>query len=262
MKKVVFLLATVVLLGAWGTPAVAGERDLGRHFADYGVQGSFLLYDLRADTYIWNDRARCSERFIPASTFKIVNALIALETGVAPDAGYIIPWDGKTRGIPAWNQDHTLQSAFAASTVWYYQELARRIGPERMQHYLDLIGYGNGDITGGIDQFWLTGGLRISPQEQIALLVRLYRGQLPVSARSQEIVKTIMVQREGEGYVLRGKTGWARLDRDIGWYVGYVEKGADVYFFAVNIESGLADKDFIRARTEIAERILRELGII
>ena len=266
MKKLLLLLAVVLLTFAASprsTLAADVDRDdFGRHFAAYGVSGCFVLYDLNADAFTFYDRNRCRERFVPASTFKIVNALIALDTGVATDGDYTIAWDGKSRGIAVWDRDHTLGSAFAVSAVWYYQEIARRIGPDRMQSYLDAIGYGNGDISGGIDQFWLTGGLRVSPVEQISLLVRLYRNQLPVSVRSQEIVKDIMVQRQGEGYVLRGKTGWKTLDREIGWYVGYVEKDGAAYFFATNVESAIGNKDFVRSRQEITEKILRELGMI
>ncbi len=260
---VLLLLLTALLAAAPAALAADAERhDLGRHFAAYGVTGAFVLYDLGADTFTYHDRERCHQRFIPASTFKIFNALIALETGVAADENHPIPWDGVTRGVPAWNRDHTLKSAFAVSAVWYYQEIARRIGPDAMRRHLDKLAYGNGDIAGGIDRFWLTGGLRISPVEQIALLVRLHRGQLPFAARSQDIVKTIMLQRQGEGYTLRGKTGWAQLDSDIGWYVGYIEKGDNAYFFATCVTSAPGNKDFARSRQEATGLILRDLGVL
>jgi beta-lactamase class D len=263
VSSLVLLLVLALLAASPAAQAADAERgDLGRHFAAYGVTGAFVLYDPGADTFTFYDRERCHQRFIPASTFKIVNALIALETGVAGDENHPIAWDGVKRGVSAWDRDHTLKSAFAASAVWYYQELARRIGPERMQHHLDKLAYGNGDIAGGIDRFWLTGGLRISPLEQIALLVRLHRGQLPFSARSQDIVKSIMIQRQGEGYTLRAKTGWAQLDQDIGWYVGYIEKGGDAYFFATCVTSAPGNKDFARSRQEITTLILRDLGIM
>jgi len=133
---------------------------------------------------------------LPASTFKIPNSVIALETGVVGDPDKdIFRWDGVVRSIEAWNRDHTLRSAIAASAVPVYQEIARRIGADRMQKFVDLFGYGNRDIGGGIDQFWLTGNLRISPVQQIDFVDRLRRGTLPVSKRSQERQERIAGRR-------------------------------------------------------------------
>src|SRR5690606_26270393 len=126
-------------------------------------------------------------RFLPASTFKIPNSLIALETGIASGADFALAWD--STAVPpqpwwpdAWRQpEQTLRSAFQHSVVWYYQELARRIGEERMATYVAQFDYGNHDIGGGIDQFWLDGALRISPMEQVAFLQRFYQGDLGIS---------------------------------------------------------------------------------
>lgn len=240
------------------------EDRLGVFFQTAAVEGSFALYDRNGKQYIFYNRDRCSERFIPASTFKIVNALIGLDSGVIPDEDYTIRWDGTRHlDIPDWDRDHTLKSAFRASVVWYYQELARRVGEERMQRYVDTLDYGNKDIGGGIDRFWLTGRLRISQIEQIVLLQRLYESNLPVSPRAMAIVKDMMIRDQRPGLVVRGKTGLASLDgQDIGWYVGYIEKGDNVYFFATNIVSASGNPNFPRARIEITEKILKELSIL
>jgi len=148
-------------------PPAAIRPDWAKHFQAFNVNGSFVLYDLNRNQFSRYNPERCAERFIPASTFKIVNALIGLETGVIPDPDYTIQWDGATYDVPAWNQDHTLRTAMQNSVVWYYQELARRVGRDKMQPYLDAANYGNRDISGQIDSFWLEGGLKISPNEQI-----------------------------------------------------------------------------------------------
>ena len=166
-----------------------------------------MLYDLNRNRYIHYDPERCAERFIPASTFKIMNSLIGLETGVIPDEDYVIQWDGTQYAIPSWNQDHTLKTAILNSVVWYYQELARRVGRERMQSYVDAANYGNEDISGQIDTFWLEGGLRISANEQVEFLKRLYQDELPFSTRSVNIVKEILVLEKVGSYQLSGKTG-------------------------------------------------------
>ncbi len=122
----------------------------------------------------------------------------------------VFKWDGVTRSIEPWNRDHTLRSAIAASVVPVYQEIARKIGPERMQKYLDMFDYGNRKIGGGIDQFWLTGDLRIDPMQQIDFVDRLRRGALPVSKRSQDLVRDIMPVTKVGNATIRAKTGLAR----------------------------------------------------
>ena len=186
------------ILPSRGFANVAPQRseireDLARHFTDDGTVGTFVGYKTDDYLIIASDKDRSGEAKLPASTFKIPNSVIALETGVVGDPDKdVFKWDGVTRSIEAWNRDHTMRTAIAASAVPVYQEIARRIGAERMQKYVDLFEYGNRDIGGGIDQFWLTGNLRIDPIQQIDFVDRLRRGALPVSKRSQELVRDIL----------------------------------------------------------------------
>jgi len=225
------------------------------------VRGTFLLYDLARDRLEVHDAARADRPFLPASTYKILNALVALETGAVSDEHEVIAWDGVDRGNDGWNRDHDLESAFKASAVWFYQAVARRIGQERMQHWVELAGYGNRDTSGGIDRFWLDGALRITPREELEFLVRLYANELPFSRRAMDVVKRVMIVEEGPGYVLRGKTGWAQSsDPDVGWYVGWVERDDGPRFFVINIDI-VGDKD-ADARRAITRAILAERGFI
>jgi len=238
------------------------RNDLSKYFDERSVEGAFVLYDLKANHYIRYNPQRCSDQILPASTYKIINALIALETGVATDADYVIKWNGQQYPIPEWNHDQTLRSAMRDSVVWYYRELSLSEGNETIQKYIDAIGYGNRDIGGG-DTFWLTGNLRISADEQIDLLTRLYKNDLPFSQRNMDIVKDILVREKTDEYTLRAKTGLTVKDNvTIGWYVGYIEKGADVYFFATNISSASPDENFSDTRLDITTDILKELNIL
>jgi beta-lactamase class D len=238
--------------------------DFKKYYDQFNVDGSFVLYDPQADKYIFYNQDQFKQSFSPASTYKICNSLIGLETGVINDENFIIPWDSVTRQIPSWNKDHDLKTAFKNSTVWYYQELARRVGGIKMKYWLDKASYGNADTLGGIDKFWLTGGLRISPKQQIDFLKRLHDNQLPFSRRSVDIVKKIMIVKDTLDYILRAKTGWGEQDnKDIGWYVGYLEIKDKVYYFANFIQSSdLKNKDFINARTEIVYLILDDLNLM
>lgn len=245
---------------ATAMPISEVKPELEKYFQ--GFTGTFVLYNLNRNQYIRYNPARSAERFLPASTFKIMNSLVGLETGIIPDENYVIQWDGTKYDIPTWNQDHTLKTAIQNSVVWYYQELARRVGKEKMQQYIDVTGYGNKDISGQIDTFWLEGGLRISADEQVEMLKRLYAGDLPFSQRSLKIVKEILILEKTETWQLSGKTGTVqRVVPCVGWFVGYVEKKGDVYFFATNIESQGLDASGVKAQ-EISQNVLRSLGLL
>jgi beta-lactamase class D len=232
-----------------------------RYFKKANVNGCFLLYDLKPNKYIVYNLRRANTPFIPASTYKIFNSLVALETRVVRDENEVIKWNGVDRGHPEWNQDLSLRSAIKYSAAWFYQDIARRITEKRMQHHVNLAQYGNRNISGGIDHFWIDGALRITPKEQIDLLVRLYQNKLPFSQRTMDIVRDILINEKTDRYILRAKTGWGAASKpQVGWWVGYVENGGDVYFFACNID---IDKDEdAKARKQIAETILRDMNII
>src|SRR5690348_5601689 len=224
------LLAGTALLPARSFANVSYQRsefrnDLAKRFFDLGTEGTFVGYKVDDYLIIASDKVRSGEAKLPASTFKIPNSIIALETGVVADPDKdVFKWDGVTRSIEAWNKDHTMRSAIAASAVPVYQEIARRIGAERMQKYVDLLDYGNHDIGGGIDQFWLTGNMRIDPIQQVDFVDRLRRGVLPVSRRSQDLVRDIIPTVKVGDAVIRYKTGLLGAERgqpSLGWLVGW-----------------------------------------
>lgn len=235
------------------------------YFDEYQVEGCILLYDFQKNkTLIYNEE-RSEKGFLPASTFKMVNTLIGLETGIITGEDFVIPWDSIPRQIPAWNRDHQLQSAFQNSVVPWYQELARKIGTEKMQFWVSKTGFGEMDISAeNIDLFWLTGKSRITPFEQLDFQKRLINNGLPFPQSDIDLLKKIMVLDETSEYILRGKTGWAVMeDKNIGWLVGYLEKGAEKYAFVINVESADEDSDlFVKSRIEITRNILGKLGLI
>ena len=228
-----------------------------------GYKAAFVLYDYNDNIFIKHNSERCKQRFSPASTFKIPNSLIGLETGVINDAEFPIPWDSVKTWNENWNRDHTLRSAIKYSVVPYYKELARRVGREKMQTYLENLNYGNINIGNKVDEFWLNGDLQISANEQVDFLVKLYKNEVPFSQRSIDIVKDIIIVEKNDNYTIRAKTGGGILSRDkmIGWYVGYVETQKGVYFFALNIEGSDFPKT-VTLRTDLTMKALRHLGII
>jgi beta-lactamase class D len=242
------------------------SRNLSQNLQEAKSEGCFILYDLKRDRYIRYNSQHCQKRFIPASTFKIFNSLVALEIKAIADENTVIPWNGVVNNeFLEWNQDQTMRTAFKRSVVWFYQELARRAGNERMSKYIQAAGYGNQDIGDKIDTFWLKGKLRISPEEQIKFLVRLYKEDLPFSTTVMKTVKDIMVIERQDNYTLRGKTGWGRdVDgiKNIGWYVGYLERDNDVYFYALNVVNQDPNFAMIPIRKKILFDTLKDLKLI
>jgi beta-lactamase class D len=215
---------------------------------------------------------RCRERFSPKSTFKIPNSLIGLETGVIRDAEFVIQWNReKYPPQPNWNEepfvnwgkDQTLRSALKYSVVWYYRELALRVGGRQMKKYVRAFNYGNEDVSGRVDNFWLNNVLKISADEQVEFLKAFYTGRLPVSKRSTEIVKDILVLEKTPTYQLSTKTGGGPIDEGIyiGWFVGYLESNGNVYFFAINIE-GASFVEIRDKRIHLTKQILKALGYL
>jgi beta-lactamase class D len=241
---------------------VAQQIDFKHHFQELEVEGSILIQDLNQNRIYQYNPQRNATAFLPASTFKIPNSLISLETDVIPNELAILTWDGVPREIPEWNRDLNMKEAFKLSAVWFYQVLARRVGYDRMQEKVNQIGYGNSNIGSpeDIDKFWLEGELRITPQEQIQFLRRFYNNDLPFSERSLTIVKDIMIVEQTPDYTISAKTGLLGYPESIGWYVGYVEQNDNVYFFATNIN--IRSDDDVDKRIELTRRCLEDLQLL
>lgn len=234
-------------------------------FEEYGVEGCFLLYDLKNDLYQIYNSNRCEQGFLPASTFKILNALIGLETGVLTDENTVIPWDSITRTEEAWNKDHTLASAIQYSVVPYFQEVARRVGPERMKEFVDDSDYGRMDISKEtIDRFWLWGDSKITPWEQMNFLLHFYTNKLPFSQANIDLVKKLIILKQTDKWIFRGKTGMTIQDgKNLGWLVGYLEENGNVWLYVCNMESATDNtQKFKESRRGITEKVFKSMGLM
>lgn len=267
MKKLLVLFSLMVffqsiLITGVSASEVVIRDDFGKHF--HGFTGTFAMYDPSQDMYTIYNQEQAQKRLSPCSTFKIFNSLIGLETGVldSEDVYTLIKWDGKEHDFPNWNRDHTLASATQESVVWYFQELAARIGQERMQDYLSKIGYGNQDISGGLTTFWLRSSLKISALEQVDLLTKLYNSQLPFSANARSTVLKNITLSDTNGVKLLGKTGSGLQDGKwiLGWFVGYIENQGKLYVVATNIEG--PDGAFGGKAREITKAIAKDLNLL
>lgn len=252
-------------LAAWSCGAAAAQWEehtgIAALFSDAGVRGTFVAYDVKADRLIGHDEARAKVRYVPASTFKIANALIGLTRGAVRDVDEVLPYGGKPQRFPAWEKDLSLREGFPVSSVPVYQELARRIGLEAMRNEVVRLEYGNAEIGSVIDRFWLDGPLQISALEQTRFLARLAKVQLPASPAAQRSVREIARIEQGPGWALYGKTGWSDPGGvGIGWWVGWIRKHDDVYAFALNMDmQSIADAP---KRIEIGRAALQQLGML
>jgi beta-lactamase class D len=234
-------------------------------FDRHKLNGAIVILDPAGDRLFGYNPSKWWEGYLPASTFKIPNSLIGIETGVV-DTNYIFRWNGEKRRLPQWEKDMNLKEAFAASCVPCYQELARKIGTERMIGYLNRFGYGEMSVQDStIDRFWLEGPSKISPDQQLDFLQKLYDETLPLKPETMKIVKEIMVVEKTPEYTLRGKTGWfVRNGNNYGWFIGWVEKRQQVFYFATIVEPKDQNEtpDFASARKKITMEVLGFLQII
>lgn len=274
MRSLLYIGVVFVVLSFAGCAEnnVTVDDSLKKYFDENNVTGTFGMFDNGQGSFTVYDLNRYKDSvYLPASTFKIVNSLIGIQTGIISNERMVIPWDGVVRKFPngdtaaAWNKDLSMQEAFKVSAVPYYQEVAQRIGKDTMQHWLDSLGYGTRytkfKIQDNLDTFWLDNTLQVTADEQVGLVKKLYFNQLPFQGRVQAIVKNLMMQENNANYKLSYKTGWGFRENGnaLGWIVGWIEENQHVYFFAINVE-GAHNTDMTPVRINILKGILKQLG--
>ena len=265
--KVIYFFLLITCYVACSPNNVTIDNSLQHFFDDNKVQGTFGIYNNGSDQFtIYNLSRFKDSAYLPASTFNVVNSLIGLETGKISNEKMVIKWDGITRPVAAWNRDLSMDSAFKVSAVPYFQEVARRIGKDTMQFWLDSLGYAQryGKFkVGTIDTFWLDNTVKITADEQLGLVKRLYFDQLPFQKRSMRVVKEVMVMEKNANYTLAYKTGLGQLPngRSLGWVIGWVEENHHPYIFALNLDSP-SDTDMATVRMNVLKGILKQLGFL
>lgn len=248
-------------LGAPASAATGQPPDLDAELHRQGVVGTFAHLDVSRDRLSLANAGRAGTRFVPASTFKIANSLIALEVGAVADETEVFRWDGKPRQFKSWEQDMNLRQAVPASNVPVFQEVARRVGIARYEQWLERLEYGNGAVGSSVDTFWLDGPLKISAIEQTSFLAALALGQLPVSRRVQDIVRDILKIETRNGRTLYAKTGWCfSTTPELGWWVGWVEGRDRIDTFALNID--LVTPEDGPKRVALGRSMLAALGVL
>jgi beta-lactamase class D len=269
MRNIACCLLLIAFFSSCSPNNVKKDNSLKKYFDENNVKGCFALKDNGTGKFtIYNLGRYRDSSYLPASTFKIVNSLIGLQTGKISGDSMIIKWDGIKRWNNDWNKDLTMYEAFRVSAVNYYQEVARRIGKDTMQFWLDSLKYGaktykeKVTIKSAVDSFWLDNSLKITPDQQLGLVEKLYFDQLPFFKSYQEVVKRAMLFENNTNYRLGYKTGWGFDEKgnNIGWIVGWIEENNHPWFFVLNLESPEKKFDMTTVRMNILKGILKQLG--
>ncbi|MBD5522728.1 MAG: BlaR1 family beta-lactam sensor/signal transducer [Lachnospiraceae bacterium] len=233
--------------------------DLSAYFNGY--EGSFVLYDLKNDTWSIYDMDHATLQTAPNSTYKIYDALFGLEEGIITPKDSFMAWNGADYPFEAWNADQNLYSAMQSSVNWYFQEIDRQLGTSALRSYINQIGYGNEIINSDLSSYWMQSALKISPVEQVELLTNLYNNDFGFSPENVNAVKDSICLFSSKNESFYGKTGTGRInDNDInGWFIGYIETADSTYFFATNIQS--TENATGSNASEISFSVLSDMGI-
>ena len=237
------------------------QDQIATAFENIQTTGVLVTYDGKKFQKYGNDLSRADQRYIPASTFKMLNALIGIQHHkTSPNE--VFKWDGQKRAFRSWEQDLTLAEAMQASAVPVYQELARRIGLELMAREVKRVGYGNQNIGTQVDNFWLVGPLEITPVEEVKFAYALAKQQLPFDPSTQQQVRDMLLIENVQGIRIYAKSGWGMdVNPQVGWWTGWVEQpNGQVTAFSLNMEMKKAEH--ADARKAIVYQALQQLGLL
>lgn len=235
-------------------------EDLSSYF--HGYNGSFVLYDPFKNQYQIYNRKMSEQRVSPNSTYKIYSALFALETNVITPHHNEQFWDGTVYPYKEWNTNQSLSTALGSSVNWYFQHLDQKVGKKQLQSYFHHINYGNEDLSGNLERYWIESSLKISPIEQVQILYGLDENTFGFKEENVRAVKNAILIDEQKHRQLFGKTGTGSINGNNvnGWFIGFVKKNDRSFYFAVNIQNKKGHANGSKA-ADIARQILRDKRI-
>jgi beta-lactamase class D len=246
---------------------VKDDSSLDQYFKKYKVEGTFGMFDNGKGNFsLYNVNRFKDSAYLPASTFKIINSLIGIETGRVIDTNAVISWNGISHGRPECDKDMQMFEAFRISCPPWYQELALSIGKDTMQKWIDTLGYAQRyqpfKIKNNLDTFWLDNSAKITADEQLGIVKRLYFDQLPFQKRTQRLVRGMMLQEKNANYSLSYKTAWGYTEKghSLAWITGWIEENQHPYFFVLQVEHPDRNFDMKTARINLLKDILKHYG--
>jgi beta-lactamase class D len=267
MRKIAaFCIVLIAIMAGCSPNNIRQDNSLKQYFDKHKVAGTFGFFDNGTGEFtIYNLSRFADSAYLPASTFKVVNSLIGLETGIVTNDSAVIQWSGIPSSRPECDKDLPMYQAFRASCVPWFCELARRIGKDTMQHFLDTLGYASRykkAMVNKVDTFWLDNSVKITADEQIGLVKKLYFDQLPFKKWTQRLVKGMMLMDSTNNYKLSYKTGWGYRENgnSIGWVIGWIVENRHPYPFVLQIESADRNLDIASVRMSLLNDIFKHYG--
>lgn len=251
------LVALAVLAGSTPNPPQLPDVNFAAVFKQ--LDGCFVIREVGRNWSLRYRDERCAKRLGPCSTFKMFTALAGLETGVLKDENSLLKWDGSPQTFKHSEKDHTLATAMRDSVNWYFKVVATQVGSERMARFVKEAAYGNQDASSPLNDAALNESMKISADEQVTFLEKLYTDKLPFDPKHQGLVRKILVRDSGDGWTFSGKTGTAQ-NEVLGWFVGHVHAHGRDFVFAVNIEG--SDGASGRVAQRLCRKVLAEMGLI
>lgn len=265
MKSLLYCSLLALIIVSCSPNNVKEDNSLGNFFKDAKSEGCFALFDNATGNFtVYNLERYRDSTYSPGSSFNLVTALVGLQTGIIPNDSMVVKSDSAHQEVPEWNGDLSMYRAFRVSSVPYFQEIARRIGNDTMQFWVDSLAYGNKLIKGSVDSFYLNNTIKLTPDEQLGLVKRLYFNQLPFYRLNQEIVKRAMLMEDRPEYKLSYVVGDGRKadGTPLSWVTGYIEENNHPYLFVLNMESKDPTANLRTARIPIVKGILDKLGFM
>lgn len=228
MRRFIVLAFLVYTLGFPEKPSadiVHSFVNYNKHFA--GTKGTFVILDILKNLTVRNDEKQAAVRYSPCSTFDIVVALAGVQSGAVKDQS-------------------TLSTAMKKNDTSYFQTIAAVVGAEKMQSFVDSVGYGNKELSGG--------STLISPDEQVTFLTKLYTNQLTVDPSTLQVVRSALVKNSNPSKTFSGRSGACRTaDTNVAWFVGHLKTRQGEYVFATSMEGG------VEVRADRAEAVTRSI---
>ena len=243
-SKLFSLFALATLLFACSPNNVKIDSSIAKLLDSAGIEGSFALLENGSGQFtIANLSSYKDSAYAPLNTFFILPSLMALDKGtIHPNPSTWISTD----------------------SVTYYQQLIDSLGRTAVLKTIDSIHYGKGVVSANLNEFWKDQSLRITADEQLGLIKKLYFKSLPFQKRSQELFNKMISKEENSNYHLsyiEARDSTTQLS----WVLGFEEENKHIYFFVLNThgrKKGATNTSPAPSSVQLLKNILLQQGFL
>jgi len=243
-QKFLVLITFVALIFGCSPNNVKIDASISKILDSAGVQGSFALLENGSGQFTIANLSRYKDSaYSPLNTFFIIPSLMALDNGLM------------TQNASTW---------VSTDSIGFYQHLIATIGREALIKTIDSIHYGKGIVSTNLNEFWRDHSLRITADEQLGLVKKMFFKELPFQKRSQEMFKKMISKEDNSNYHLSYIEAADSLSQ-ISWVIGFVEENTHIYFFVLNTSAPnqlAAPKGASKSAVPLLKTILLQQGFL